>query len=231
MRRVMFQLGTLVFLLTISFPHASAQENPDTAWIEIQGTVVDRSNGSSLPRAQLDVPGFQVSVVTDEGGRFRFPPLPRGVHRLIVRRFGYETADGDLTVDVAGSFSIGLVAEDLDSSEFGNVVGRVSERGSGRWMESAAVYLEPLGKLRGTDRRGQFDFMNLSPGRYALRVEALGYAAREDSITVVDGQTLEVGIQLSADPIALEGITVTVRSRFLESAGCLRTRARWSNRP
>jgi hypothetical protein len=144
------------------------------------------------------------------------------MHRLIVRKFGYKTTDGDFTVDVPGSFSIRLVGEDLDSSDFGNVVGRVTEGGSGRWIESAEVHLEPLSQLRRTDRRGQFDFMNLRPGLYVLKVEALGYAVREDSITVIDGQTLEVGIQLATDPIALEGITVTVRSRFLESAGFFR---------
>jgi hypothetical protein len=52
MRKVILRLSTLILLVTVSSPHVSAQENPDTTWIEIEGTVVDWISGAGLPRAQ-----------------------------------------------------------------------------------------------------------------------------------------------------------------------------------
>lgn len=222
MPKVIFRLANALLLALFPAVQLSAQEPADTVWIQISGTVVDWLSGDPLPRAQLEIPGLQVSLVTDDGGRFEFPPLPQGTHRLIVRKLGYRTADGDLAVENPGSFAIRLRDEDLDESELGNLVGTVTDADLDRPVESAEVRLEPGTEVRGTDRRGQFDFMNIPPGDYVLRVKALGYAEKEYPFTILDGRTMDVGIELSTEPIPLEGITVTARSRFLESAGFFR---------
>lgn len=158
-----------------------------------------------------------------EDGSFSLGDLRRGTYRLIVSRRGYRTSQGDLTVVRRGSLRLELVPETgTDSLSLGQVTGKVTDLETGRPLASASVAILPEGSAQLTDNEGRFRFPVVSSGSHVLKADALGYQPREDPIGVADGVTLHVGIPLSPRPLALAGITVTVRSRFLESAGFYR---------
>ena len=98
----------------------------------------------------------------------------------------------------------------------GSVQGRIRED------EGAAIYAATVEVLDAgavlaateTDRLGFFRLDGLAAGSYMLRVERLGYAARQRPIAVRAGVVLEVEFTLSRQAVELEGIAVRAqRSR------------------
>ena len=66
-----------------------------------------------------------------------------------------------------------------------------------------------------TDRFGRFVIPEVDPGTVVIRVEHVGYAPVQDSIHLTGGLTYHADIRMSARPIELEGIEVTVHSGHL----------------
>ncbi len=66
-----------------------------------------------------------------------------------------------------------------------------------------------------TDGRGRFDLRDLEPGLMELQLTHLGYAPRTTTLIVQAGRTVEINASMSAQPIELEPIEVTVRSAYL----------------
>jgi hypothetical protein len=57
----------------------------------LTGTILDPST-APVPSARLllKAPAVQIDVVTDEGGEFRFPPVPPGAYEVHTRLPGFE---------------------------------------------------------------------------------------------------------------------------------------------
>jgi len=107
-----------------------------------------------------------------------------------------------------------------DAAFPGRIVGRVVDGRSARPVESADMSLVDDEVHRMTDGRGRFLFDALTPGIYRLRVDHLAYEPMEQVISVPGNRTVEVNFELSADPIDLEPLVVTVvRDRRLEVRG------------
>ena len=70
-----------------------------------------------------------------------------------------------------------------------------------------------------TDQRGQFSISPAPSGRHLVQFEMLGYQTRTDSVTLPDGETVELEVRLSQKAIELPPITVTVRSQWLNENG------------
>lgn len=69
-----------------------------------------------------------------------------------------------------------------------------------------------------TDERGRFDIPGVTPGRYVLSVEALGYVTREIELDLRADTT--VRIELVPDPIDVEGLMVegvTIRGNLRDA--------------
>jgi len=92
------------------------------------------------------------------------------------------------------------------------VTGTVVDAETGDVLVGAWVGLEgtDLGSL--TDEDGRFRLPELTPGRLELTVEQLGYETRRWKGTVAHGD-FELTIELTAEPILLEGLQV-VSDRF-----------------
>jgi hypothetical protein len=201
----------------------SGQEPPDTALISITGTVVDARTHKPVAGALISLPAQGLSVVAGRDGAFSLGSLRRGTYQLVVSCRGYRTSQGDLAVVRTGSLRLDLVPEaEADTLLLGRVVGRVTDLKTGQPLPLVSIAILPEGSGQISDAEGRFLFPLVPPGPHLLRVEALGYQPREDSVNVAEGVTLDVGIPLSPAPLALAGITVTMRSRFLESAGFFR---------
>jgi hypothetical protein len=97
--------------------------------------------------------------------------------------------------------------------------GTVVDADGGRAVGGAEVVLEGTRLRTVTDDKGRFGFETLRPGDYFLQVYRIGYETRGDSLSVPDGISMEITIEVSVAPIELAGIEVVTRSLLLETRG------------
>jgi carboxypeptidase family protein/TonB-dependent receptor-like protein len=91
--------------------------------------------------------------------------------------------------------------------------GRILDGTSGRPVISAEVELLELGWTRLTGQDGRFRFGDVPARQLSLRIEALGYATTEVPLRAEAGIAHHVSVPIADAPIAVEGVTVTTRSR------------------
>lgn len=91
----------------------------------------------------------------------------------------------------------------------GDLVGRVTEQGTGMPVQAALVELIEAGRQVMTDPAGGYGFRALEPGTYTLRVTRLGYAAYAGETRVQNGRVARADVALRAVPIPLEPLRVT----------------------
>ena len=101
----------------------------------------------------------------------------------------------------------------------GRLVGRVVEHEKGKPIEGAEVRIRGTGLMRVSDWAGRFEFEAVPGGVGVLEVSHLSYRVRTDSIQVLPGETVEVEVILSPDPLSLEPLVVSVRSKVLDASG------------
>jgi TonB-dependent starch-binding outer membrane protein SusC len=91
----------------------------------------------------------------------------------------------------------------------GTITGSVTEAGTMRPLVNAQVYIQgtTIGSL--TNARGQFTIQNAPAGEATVRAELIGFAAQNQTVTVVAGQTVTVDFQLRQTTLALDQIVVT----------------------
>ncbi|MBB6500509.1 TonB-dependent receptor [Pedobacter cryoconitis] len=79
----------------------------------------------------------------------------------------------------------------------------------GQSYGSASVTLIELKKSTLTDEQGKYAFSNLAPGKYTVRIQVLGAAQKDLSVTVVTGQTTTANYQLTRENVqALQEVTI-----------------------
>jgi hypothetical protein len=94
----------------------------------------------------------------------------------------------------------------------GTLRGTVREAGTERGIAGATIELLPGGRRTTTDTAGRYLLRVLRPGRYALRVLAIGFGpVTRDSIEVRGEQTTVVDVLLQSEAVPLEGIVVTAQ--------------------
>lgn len=212
----------LCLLLCLSVGNSRAH-GQDTTSVTVQGTVVDARSGDPLPSVVIQIPDLDIRMVSDSAGAFTLSGIRPGIYEISLKRRGYRDSAGEFTVDRPGSFILRLVPDnDWGAWELGAIRGRVVDGAAGLPVPSASLRLGAAGLTSMTSDEGLFEFQDLLPGAYVLRTSSLGYATREDTLAVARGQSVVVTVPLASDPIELEGITVTVRSRFLEAGGFYR---------
>lgn len=106
----------------------------------------------------------------------------------------------------------------------GRIVGRIVDKERGAPIPDAEVRIRGTGLLRVSGRAGRFLFEAVPPGPRVLEVTHLSYQVRTDSILVIGDETLEIEVQLSPDPLPLEPLVVSIRSKVLETSGFYRRR-------
>jgi TonB-linked SusC/RagA family outer membrane protein len=108
-------------------------------------------------------------------------------------------------------FSAGVFLA-LASSEAlaqGIVVGRVIDRGNNTPVAGARVQVIGTNITGQTNVDGRFRFPAVPAGEQIVRVVALGFAAVNQTVTVVDGQTVTADIGLTLTPFSLDEMVVT----------------------
>ena len=119
-----------------------------------------------------------------------------------------------------------FAAESLDAQQVlhGRIVGVVVDQEDGSPIEGVEVGLRGLPLVRVTDSRGRFAMESVPPGPRVLEFSHLGFRVRTDSIVLPPEETLEVKVTMTPDPIPLDPILVSVRSKVLEVNGFFRRR-------
>ena len=194
--------------------------------IAITGTVRDSVSDVALMGAQVyatvitsgSTPADRSRTIVGSRGVFRIcftrMMLPINVHadffgrtsRILQVRFG-EDADS-VIVDLA-----------VLMLQKATVSGRVLDAGNSRPVSTAQLRLQWGDYTQLSDATGRFFFPDVPPGRYELSVTRIGYTTFKDSLTIDPGASLDLAIRIDEKAIALEPLTVTVRSRRLERAG------------
>jgi iron complex outermembrane receptor protein len=91
----------------------------------------------------------------------------------------------------------------------GGIKGTVTDAGTGEAMLGANVLLQGTTMGAATDEHGAYSIENVPEGEYVLTVSYIGYAKHSETITVKDGVTLTVNVQLSHTNILGEQVIVS----------------------
>jgi hypothetical protein len=112
-----------------------------------------------------------------------------------------------------------LITDGITTGDMGTLVGRVTDFTSGRPISGVLIRLPGRDLSVITESDGRFAIPELRSGLVVIDAEMLGYAPRSDTIQVIPGQIIEATFGMTTKPIALDPISVTVRSRWLDSNG------------
>ncbi len=207
-------LTALSAALPVSAAGGAAAQQPGAEQVSITGTVLDAVTGAPIPNvtAMLHGPGFRLR--TDAAGRFTFSRVPVGDYRLELSHPGYQTSVGDFTVMRAGAFVAELMpVAAVDDELVTGVIGVLSDAEGGGSIQGATVRVVGAGGGTLTDQRGEFSLTDVPAGTLAVEFSALGYVTRTDTVRVMPGRVTNVRVGLSADPVRLDPIEVTVERR------------------
>ena len=136
---------------------------------------------------------------------------------------GFPTALGVAAL-LAGHASLQAAPLHAQGAAGGRIVGQVVEQGRGVPVRGAEIRIQGTSLVRTSDSNGRFLFVGVPPGPQIMEVRHLSYQDRADSIPVLPEETLELLVPLAPEPLALEPLVVSVRSRVLEAAGFYRRR-------
>lgn len=119
-----------------------------------------------------------------------------------------------LLTALAGAWSPSEVAAQAAQ---GAVTGRVVDAESGSPLAGARVTLVETGRFATTDEDGRFRIANVAPGTYRLQVQTISYRTAEQTVQVREGETVEVDVGLTLQPVRLRELVISPR-RVVETA-------------
>ena len=102
-----------------------------------------------------------------------------------------------------------IVASTLVAQQTGTVTGAVTNAVNDAPLSGAQVSIDGTNRGSLTNADGRFVILNVPAGTYTVRVQSLGYAAAEQSVTVTAGGTVALDFELAQQAIEVEGVVVT----------------------
>lgn len=91
----------------------------------------------------------------------------------------------------------------------GDLIGRVTEAGTGRPMPNATVRIPQLGRTTAADRSGAYRFTDVPAGTHAVEVEYVGFGVSKADVAVPETGEVEHAFTLGATNAGVEEVTVT----------------------
>src|SRR5690606_13856686 len=144
------------------------------------------------------------------GDQVVIEPAPRGVARNLN---GTATP---IALGAAGVNGSALAAPATAGADAANgasvqatIAGRVTDARSLQPVVSAQVFIPGTGIGALTDRDGRYLLRNVPPGAVTVRVQSIGYATVERTVTVAEGATAAVDVELVPEAISLDEVIVT----------------------
>lgn len=190
--------------------------------VSITAHIQDVDTGSDLEGAVLELSGLVHRHVTGTDGKVTFA-APTGNYTLTIRRAGYITLQGGFRVLRPGDFNLMMRKGELGGplGTSARLLVKVVDAAAGMPIEGALVAVLD-GRREFTNVDGRVEFADLVTELTHLTVERIGYATREEPIALHPDRTTVVEVAMTVEAVALEPLTVEVRSRFLEARGFYR---------
>jgi len=200
----------------------------------IAGLVKERDADVTIPHARIvaswagpDGERNARSAEADDGGAYVLCGLPTNTQLAVTAGFADHSSERTMVRIEPGppagwDFEITVDAGAIrgDAAFPGRIVGVVTDRATDRPIEAAQLQLVGDDQAMLSDGNGRFAFSDLTPGVYRVVVEHLAYDRTEQIVNVPGSRTVDVRFNLSADPIELEPLVVTVvRDARLETRG------------
>lgn len=91
----------------------------------------------------------------------------------------------------------------------GIISGHVIEKGSEEDIPYANIYVSEIKNGTATNETGHFELKNLAPGKYTLRVSALGYRTQTKEVTVSKEYATVVHFEMIAEALEMEEVVVS----------------------
>jgi carboxypeptidase family protein/TonB-dependent receptor-like protein len=220
-------VGTfLLALLVAGAPTTVHAQSRSTS--AIRGIVFDESGGAPIPGVTVTILTTALNAVdsatTGALGSFAINLVP-GRYLISASREGWlssppesldlgEGGEVHVTLGLRPSSPTVAVSRTEISAGVSYVLGRIIDQATGAPISTATVVMADLGRTVISGEDGRFRFGDAPPGTHSVRVEAMGYAPTQVPIETEAGIAHHVLIPLADQPIEVEGITVTTRSRL-----------------
>lgn len=111
-----------------------------------------------------------------------------------------------ITIVIYSGFN--ALAQHTDANVFGDV------KCDGEHVPFASVYIEGISIGTTTDHTGHYMMIDLPVGEYVFVAKALGYSTEKRSVTLVEGEVLEVNFVLEEELMSVEEVVVTGTKTF-----------------
>jgi TonB-linked SusC/RagA family outer membrane protein len=131
--------------------------------------------------------------------------------RLLYRRVSNKIIVYRADDSTAGRTPVEMKA--LVAAQTGGTIKGVVTNEKGEPVVGASILLSGVSKGTPAGLAGDFSLTGITAGKYTLQVSAVGYQSIIRSITIADGQVLEMDFQLKAGGNALNEVVVTGYSR------------------
>ena len=173
----------------------------------VAGTVTDAETGDPLAPVWVDKNG-RTTTTTACRGAYRFDDVEPGTYTVTAHTVGYEPAEAEVEVVGGDTVTIDLAltpeADGPDPEpEDGEIVGTVTDAGSGQPINGATVMLMDDAydvETTTTAADGTYTYEDVEPGQYVLAAEADGFEqSANTSVTVADGETVTADFALTPE--------------------------------
>lgn len=102
-----------------------------------------------------------------------------------------------------------VFTDSFAQGQLGSVQGEVVEASTGDPLPGANVFLQGTNKGASVDVNGAFEITDIEAGDYTLVIRFIGYKDYRQEITVNEGQSLDVSVELETESIGLDEVVVT----------------------
>jgi hypothetical protein len=178
--------------------------------------------GASPPAVTLTLRGVPVSDALDRlaaasGISLAFDPAVVGARRVFCQGEGVPAESllrcivGEAGLDFyrLSSGTYVVIASLALAPQFAGLAGQVTDAASGEPVPLARVVLDQAAGVRSVNESGSFRFASLLPGRYRVRVLAVGYRPLERDVELVPGRTARWRLPIDPLPATLSLVQVT----------------------
>ena len=104
---------------------------------------------------------------------------------------------------------IASMPSDGSSQQVGTVTGIVLDRGTGIPLSATQVFIPATGSAALTDASGRYTLPNVPAGQHTLLAERLSYGTVQQTVSVMEGQTVVVNFEVTAQALLLDEVIVT----------------------
>ncbi|MCE7995099.1 MAG: hypothetical protein HEP71_24180 [Roseivirga sp.] len=153
----------------------------------ISGKVTNQLSSAPVASALVELSGNRTeSIQTNDSGDFQFDNITAGNYSIKVTANGFEEHQKALEIGDGENLPLAVVLKPLPS-----ISGTVLNREDDNPIFEVKVSIEGTGTADVlTDSQGKFNFPNLSPGDYTIKLDKQGFESVQDVINLPEGSSI-----------------------------------------